>query len=59
MRPAAGINQKELKGFRDNINRGKYSAEIAQTYEEYLADVKAWPKAELLEAIARLRAFVP
>ena len=46
----SGIERKKLKGFRDNINRGKAPA-AAGGYPQAVADIKQWHTPDILDAL--------
>jgi hypothetical protein len=54
----SGIDGKRLRNFRDNINRGRTSADVTGSYREHLAKVRKWPTREMLTALDAMRGFV-
>jgi hypothetical protein len=53
-----GIERKTIKGFRDNLNRGRLSEEVSGAYRNALATARLWPTSAMPKALARLDEFV-
>jgi hypothetical protein len=54
-----GVDQKELKNFRDRLNRGRADRWSDYMYKLVLAKFEKKPKARIMSTLNRLRIFVP
>ena len=49
-----GIEQKEIKNFRDRLNKGRTDPMSAYMYKSYLADYQAMTKTEIMGDLKKL-----
>jgi hypothetical protein len=45
-----GVAQKDIKNFRDNLNRHAFTGDVVRGYEEILAKLRQWPTTDLLKS---------
>ena len=56
---AHGVNRKELRNFRDRINRGRADRSSRYIYEKFLRKFKGMTKPQIMAEVALHRGFVP
>jgi hypothetical protein len=49
-----GVDQKEIKNFRDRLNRGRADPMSDYMYKSWLADFESMPSAEIMAQLDRL-----
>ena len=54
----SGVDRKEIKKFRDNLNCGVYGPEAARGHENHLSEARTWPTVDMLNSLADLHRFV-
>lgn len=54
----SGISAREIKTFRDHLNRGTYGAAVHEGHEKMLAEIRSWPTDGMKSSLSRLKAFV-
>jgi hypothetical protein len=55
---ASGLEQKEIKKFRDGLHRATYSDEVLRSYEDMIKEVGGWATPDMLKSISVLSKFV-
>lgn len=54
-----GLDRKDIRGFRDDLNRGKFGPDVDVAYRNCIIKISGWPADRMLDGLLGLNAFVP